>query len=164
MSRESHLPQGILTASTDYPTQLKRVYINRLRGEAYVGNYVEYDSRHCHNLRPALRVNGIGRIQGIISENGGSGGGELLLQRYACGDNLPEGCLQQLPIVQHIHIRHMPEIVELNETVELEAQCIKKFVFVIPATEITDTNSYTHLQGMRDYYIIRFYYSNTTKR
>ena len=156
------LPSPACPYNLEQYTEPERIYIGRVRGDAYVGNYVQYDQRHCRILMATSRATastGIGRIVNINKESG-----TLSVKQYAAATQIPEECEQSLPIIQHTHLQHIPEVVELPDSIIIGPQCIVKFVFVIPAIEITNTNSFLHLQGMKDYYIIRFYYSNISKR
>ena len=139
-----------------------RIYIERFSSDLYAGNYVEFKTRHCQDFQPYEKSKfstAVGRISSANSRND-----TVKVQLYIHADDIPSTSKTSLPVLQHTHLHHMKELIEIKEEREIQTSEILRLAFVFPAIKITEENSSFHPQGMLDYYIIRFYYCFYTNR
>ena len=169
MNQAALLPTaGTTSAHTQY-TAPDSIYIAKYKSNAYVGNYVEIRRRHCPNIETETEIKKreFGRIVSITTNTTNTTNTTappIKLQLFKLTSDLPRECRNSVPPLQHQHIRHLPEVYATNHHIYINPGEIIRYIFVFPATSITEKTSVFHPQGMIYYYIIRYHYNENRNR
>ena len=114
--------------------------------------------------RPIRPMERIGRATRIIKYDGEEDNEwRIEVTRLLFPTEVNQQTKKTIPPLQHLHLQHMPEVVDTDEKIFIKANQILGFAFAFPASNVTSPDSDFHPQGMQHYYIIRFHYSYTTK-